>query len=326
MNGPKAMAKAHGPHYTTIVNLSTPKFDFKAKAKALEDSTREITEQCDKRVAECHTAIDGLRNHYAEIIAEATTEAASIKKAAAEEAKRTMATVKAEKTAWEEEKARLAHIHSFEKIIKLNVGGTKFATSLATLKRCPETMLAAMFSGRHEIPKDDEGHYFIDQDGTHFGEILNYLRSPETYTVELAPSELNKLKQQCKYYGLLEIMFRFTPAPPTTVYNVYSQVCEVTQNENRLWHINKIPMKVCRTCGARCGPQRPFSPKFSKARAQGAVQRAASARHMSLMPFCEEVGCIKRVGSDSERNTPPPTLTVNDPRRSVVLITTAHFK
>jgi hypothetical protein len=264
MNGAKAAAKAHGSHYTTIVNLSTPKFDFQAKAKALEESTREITEQCDKRVAECQAAIDGVRNHYAEIIAEATTEAASIKKAAAEEAKRTMATVKAEKTAWEEEKARLAHLHSFEKIIKLNVGNTKFATSLATLKRCPDTMLAAMFSGRHEIPKDDEGHYFIDQDGTHFGEILNYLRSPETYTVELASSELNKLKQQCKYYGLLEIMFPFTPAPPTTVYNSYSQACEVTQNENRLWLINKIPMKVCRTCGAAVDNNGHFLQNFAK--------------------------------------------------------------
>jgi hypothetical protein len=250
MNGAKAAAKAHGPHYTTIVNLSTPKFDFKAKVKALEDSTREITEQCDKRVAECQAAIDGVRNHYAEIITEATTEAANIKKAATEEAKRTTATVKAEKTAWEEEKARLDRLHSFEKIIKLNVGGTKFATSLATLKRCPDTMLAAMFSGRHEIPKDDEGHYFIDQDGTHFGEILNYLRSPETYTVELASSEVNKLKQQCQYYGLLEIMFPFTPAPPTTVYNAYGHTCEVTQDDKRLWYANKVLMRVCRTCGA----------------------------------------------------------------------------
>ena len=37
-------------------------------------------------------------------------------------------------------------------------------------------MLAAMFSGRHELDTDSEGRYFIDRDGTYFKEILNYLR------------------------------------------------------------------------------------------------------------------------------------------------------
>ena len=37
-------------------------------------------------------------------------------------------------------------------------------------------MLAAMFSGRHELDTDSEGRYFIDRDGTYFKYILNYLR------------------------------------------------------------------------------------------------------------------------------------------------------
>lgn len=37
-------------------------------------------------------------------------------------------------------------------------------------------MLAAMFSGRHDLDTDSEGRYFIDRDGTYFKHILNYLR------------------------------------------------------------------------------------------------------------------------------------------------------
>lgn len=32
-------------------------------------------------------------------------------------------------------------------------------------------MLAAMFSGRHYIPTDAEGRYFIDRDGAYFGYV-----------------------------------------------------------------------------------------------------------------------------------------------------------
>jgi hypothetical protein len=54
----------------------------------------------------------------------------------------------------------------FPSIIRLSVGGVKFQTSLATLTSVPDSMLAAMFSGRHHIDKDDKGRYFIDRDGS----------------------------------------------------------------------------------------------------------------------------------------------------------------
>ncbi|XP_021406491.1 BTB/POZ domain-containing protein KCTD7 isoform X2 [Lonchura striata] len=65
----------------------------------------------------------------------------------------------------------------FPEVVPLNVGGMFFTTRLSTLRRYEDTMLAAMFSGRHYIPTDAEGRYFIDRDGTYFGDILNFLRS-----------------------------------------------------------------------------------------------------------------------------------------------------
>ncbi|XP_076875594.1 BTB/POZ domain-containing protein KCTD7 [Brachyhypopomus gauderio] len=64
----------------------------------------------------------------------------------------------------------------FPEVISLNVGGTFFTTRLSTLRRYEDTMLAAMFSGRHHVPRDAEGRYFIDRDGAFFGDILNFLR------------------------------------------------------------------------------------------------------------------------------------------------------
>jgi hypothetical protein len=35
-------------------------------------------------------------------------------------------------------------------------------------------MLAVMFSGRYDLVKDEDGHIFIDRDGTHFGYVVTF--------------------------------------------------------------------------------------------------------------------------------------------------------
>lgn len=49
-----------------------------------------------------------------------------------------------------------------ERILDLNVGGVHYTVSRDTLLRLPNTMLEAMFSGRHQQQKH-EGRYFIDR-------------------------------------------------------------------------------------------------------------------------------------------------------------------
>ena len=65
-------------------------------------------------------------------------------------------------------------------LVRLNVGGQTFCTTLATLS-AEETMLSAMFSGRFDVRTDANGAVFIDRDGTHFRHILNYLRGAGLY-------------------------------------------------------------------------------------------------------------------------------------------------
>ncbi|GIL64512.1 hypothetical protein Vafri_18391 [Volvox africanus] len=93
---------------------------------------------------------------------------------ALEEARRQL---EEERSQWELERQRVQTIlHDVEQVT-LNVGGRKFTTSVNTLRNAPNpSLFNAMFSGRHKLTKDEEGCYFIDRDGRHFHDILNFLR------------------------------------------------------------------------------------------------------------------------------------------------------
>ena len=54
---------------------------------------------------------------------------------------------------------------------------------------------------------DKDGYYFIDQDGTHFRHIINFLRNPESYVNTLMGPELLELKNQSAYHLLIDEMF-----------------------------------------------------------------------------------------------------------------------
>ena len=86
-------------------------------------------------------------------------------------------------------------------IIKINVGGKKFTTTLATLTSIPESKLAKMFTGALPITKDDKDVYFIDRNGEYFAYILDYLREK----VLLVPSDsflLKKVREEMEFFEL----------------------------------------------------------------------------------------------------------------------------
>lgn len=82
-----------------------------------------------------------------------------------------------ERKAFEEEATRVQHVLADSETVMLNVGGVKFTTSVSTLRSAPApSLFSAMFSGRHTLKKDDGGCIFIDRDGRHFADVLNFLR------------------------------------------------------------------------------------------------------------------------------------------------------
>ncbi|PKU63254.1 FH protein interacting protein FIP2 [Dendrobium catenatum] len=86
------------------------------------------------------------------------------------------------------------------------IGGKKYATTVDTLtQREPYSMLAAMFSGRHNVCRDSEtGMVFVDRDGKQFRHILNWLRDGILPT--LTNVEYQELLREAEYYQLLELI------------------------------------------------------------------------------------------------------------------------
>jgi len=123
------------------------------------------------------------------------------------------ALLKAEKADWGEEKLRIANTQQLDSIINLNVGGMRFSTTLATLNTFPDSMLGAMFSGRHTITKTD-GEYFFDRSGRLFCYILDFLRDP-TYKIDITGTDLEQLKKEAAFFSIDDVMF--PPPPPVPV-------------------------------------------------------------------------------------------------------------
>eukprot|EP01084_Bolivina_argentea_P176007 304655_1 len=62
-------------------------------------------------------------------------------------------------------------------IITLNIGGTKYQTTITTLCSNSNCIFAAMFSGKYLLKASEDGSYFVDRNGEHFRYILDFLRT-----------------------------------------------------------------------------------------------------------------------------------------------------
>lgn len=96
--------------------------------------------------------------------------------------------------------------------VKLDVGGFKFSTTLTTLTADPNSMLAAMFSGRFPVEKNEEGCIFIDRDGQHFNHILNWLRNGYIPHIE-SPTEKESVLIEAKYYQITSLIDFLSTSP-----------------------------------------------------------------------------------------------------------------
>lgn len=94
----------------------------------------------------------------------------------------------------------------FPPVINLNVGGWLYCTTLATLRRDQRSMLSAMFSGAVGLTKDEKGAFFIDYDGSSFGDILNFLRGDGSFFVPDSTMEREKLQRAALYFQVIDLI------------------------------------------------------------------------------------------------------------------------
>jgi len=90
-----------------------------------------------------------------------------------------------------------------QKPIKLNVGGTVYATSIDTLISSGNTYFSMMFSDKWDLKRDDrDDTYFIDRDPFVFSYILNFLRTSTISKIHLTPLQLEFLISDAEFYQI----------------------------------------------------------------------------------------------------------------------------
>lgn len=105
----------------------------------------------------------------------------------------------------------------FPAVVELNVGGVFYTTSLATLTKEPNSLLAQMFGskGRQGVMKDSKGKYFIDRDGVLFRYVLDYLRNQKMILPENF-HERDRLRNEAEYFNLPDMAAEMVPASRLT--------------------------------------------------------------------------------------------------------------
>ena len=122
-------------------------------------------------------------------------------------------------------------VNRISEIIKLNVGGHYFTTTLGTLRSDPNSMLLIMVSRRFEQKPQEDGAFFIDRDGRHFRSILNYLRTMELSFPE-GETAFRELQAEAQFYQIQGILDKL---------QFNSEI--VTENEHRELLLQWLPPK-----------------------------------------------------------------------------------
>jgi len=129
-------------------------------------------------------------------------------------------------------------------VVTVNVGGTLFTTALSTLRRFPDSLLGSMFSGRHQILKDNDGHPFIDADPKRFQYILEYLRSemlpPEDFALDMY--------KMASYFSIEPLREQLLSVPAV------AKMLVKEYNHNRFSHYSETKQRVIKLAIERAAP------------------------------------------------------------------------
>jgi len=226
------MSNIKDKHNTIIKTVDTAKTFIQSLLNDIDEKENDYHANVQKYEVSYSTRSKELEESYTKRVEELERIAAATLKANEETYAQKLKALADEKQQWDIEKQVIANTHTFESRIKLDVGGCKFTTTITTLTRFPDSMIGALFSGRHNLTTDESGYYFIDRDGTNFGHILNFLRCPELFNVRsISFDHLNELKKEAAYYGLDEQMF---PIEIETEDNKGNRV--VLKNIDGIWY------------------------------------------------------------------------------------------
>lgn len=149
--------------------------------------------------------------------------------------------------------------HEPQEYFHLNIGGHTFAALKSTLCKYPQTELGRMFTKPAKLTYDKLGSVWIPRDGSVFRHVLNFLEDPDNCKISLEGHELKVFKEECKFYGLFEIIFPVLEISyPMIFQDRHGHYLGAIQDPQYIWHINHAPALVCRHCD--CAQ---FTPEYS---------------------------------------------------------------
>jgi hypothetical protein len=114
---------------------------------------------------------------------------------------------------WEELEPRLNVIleeDNNNKIIKLNINGKKYSTSLKTISNTPGTLFYKLI---HTPDLDLNREIFIERSNKYFSHILNYLRNKKINLTQFNKAELEELKEEALFYEIEYIINKLGGRP-----------------------------------------------------------------------------------------------------------------
>lgn len=159
-------------------------------------------------VAMATEASEMAHSNITEATEKLTTEAKKIQKERNE--------LEEEKEQWEDNKKMLEQKSAFGPNVTLDVGGTRYKVSRATLTRnVPRShMLSCMFSGLYPPDEKEKGGvFFIDRSGKVFEHVLEYLRIGSAAILPLRLHQepersimLYQVHEEAKYFQIPELM------------------------------------------------------------------------------------------------------------------------
>ena len=84
-----------------------------------------------------------------------------------------------------------------EMVVTLNVGGTRFMTTMSTMQLQRDTY----FDGLVRTAQHVEDHeHFVDRDPSHFRHVLNFMRG--TPSLPATTHEVDELSREADFYGM----------------------------------------------------------------------------------------------------------------------------
>ena len=142
--------------------------------------------------------------------------------------------------------------------LKLNVGGTIFETSRATLTSHPTSSLARMFEPNSNLPPatiTSDGVYLIDACPVGFSVILNWLRYRRLMLGQVKVEEVMPLAD---YFGLEELQGLLSKqiskviTPHLSCSLCLNYICRKLNPMTRWSHVLKMQWIEWRTCFSKC--------------------------------------------------------------------------